>query len=65
MSDSNLDKIIIMDYKSGNLYILDYDYNIHNDPCDFFEQEEMSQLSMDSCEYMTVSSEEFSIKFQP
>lgn len=65
MSNEVQEKIVILDFQSGDLYILDYDSNIYDEPEDFFATEEMEDISINVCEYMIVSAEEFNIKFSP
>lgn len=57
--------IVILDFTSGEVFILDYDSNIYNDPEDFFTIPEMKYFSISNYEYMIVKASEFQIKFHP
>ena len=59
------EKIVILDFTSGELYVLDYDHNIYEDPEDFFSIPEMDNFNMNTCEFMIVKASEFQIKFHP
>lgn len=65
MSNEVQQLIVIMDFQSGDLYVLPYNSNIYEEPEDFFAQEEMSDISISMCEYMIISAEEFNVKFAP
>ena len=64
MSDSP-EKIIIFDYKSKQVFILNYDSNIFYNVEDFFLTEEVieNNLFINTCEYMIVPTEDLCIKF--
>ena len=59
------EKIVILDFTSGEVFILDYDSNIYDDPEDFFSIPEMNNFNMNTCEFMIVKTSEFQIKFHP
>lgn len=59
------EKIVILDFTSGEVFILDYDSNIYDDPEDFFSIPEMDNFNMNTCEFMIVKASEFQIKFHP
>lgn len=58
-------KIIILEFRTGRVLVLDYDPNIYNEPEDMFSLEEMKDLSFEDCEYMIVPTESFTIEFSP
>jgi len=65
MSSDMPEKIVILNYQSGQVYILDYDSNIYEDAEDFFASEEMSDFSYNDCHYMVVRAEDLQISFTP
>lgn len=56
-------KIVILDYQSGQVFVLDYDPNIYDDAEEFFATEEMSNFSYSDCHYMTVMAKDLQISF--
>lgn len=59
------EKIIILDFTNGQVFILEYDSNIFHNVEDFFLSEEVieNNLSINNCEYMIIPSEDLCIKF--
>ena len=62
---SSPEKIVILNYIDKKVLILDYDSNIFHNIEDFFlsEKFENTNISINNCEYMVVTSDELSISF--
>ena len=58
-------KIVILEFITKKIYILDYDSNIYHNVEDFFLTEEFieSSITINSCEYMIVNSNDLRILF--
>lgn len=65
MSTNKPEKIVILNYQTGQVYILDYDSNLFESPEDFFALEEMSSIPLNDCHYMVVIAEELQLLFSP
>lgn len=57
--------IVISDFVSGQLYVLEYGSNLYETPEDFFSIPEMEHFNINNCEYMVVMASEFQINFHP
>ena len=57
----NKEKIVILEFHTGQVYILDYDSSIYEDPEDFFLTKEMEDFNIVMCEYMIVLENELQI----
>ena len=59
------EKIVILEFITKKIYILDYDSNIYHNVEDFFLTEEFieSSITINSCEYMIVNSNDLRILF--
>lgn len=59
------EKIIILEFITKKIYILDYDSNIYHNVEDFFLTEELieSSITINNCEYMIVNSNDLRILF--
>ena len=62
---SSPEKIVILNYIDKKVLILDYDSNSFHNIEDFFlsEKFENTNISINNCEYMVVTSDELSISF--
>lgn len=65
MNSDEPQKIVILNFQSGAVLILDYDSNIYDDPEEFFAQEDMSDHSINDCHYMIVTAKDLVISFTP
>jgi len=61
MSNYNKKKIIILDFKTQNVLVYDYDENIWEDCIDFIESEEIN-LNSNDCQWMVVDELNIEIK---
>lgn len=59
------EKIVILEFITKKIYILDYDSNIYYNVEDFFLTEEFieSNITINNCEYMIVNSNDLRILF--
>ena len=59
------EKIVILEFITKKIYILDYDSNIYHNVEDFFLTEVFieSGITINSCEYMIVNSNDLRILF--
>jgi hypothetical protein len=60
-SDSGIKKIVILDFRSQEVLIYDYDQNIWEDCIDFLESEEIN-LNSNDCQWMVVNELNIQIK---
>ena len=56
-----MEKIIILDFEGGEVFILDYDSDKYSEPEDFFAEQD--RVRINQCEYMIVKADELNIKF--
>lgn len=59
------EKIVILEFITKNVYVLEYDSSLYHNIEDFFLTEELieSNISINNCEYMVVNSKELKILF--